>query len=109
MHAHGAELPILSARVLERAAGAGCLFIDLCEIPPGAGVGLHAHGPDDEEIYVVVTGTGTMSLDDAVLAVGPGDVIVNRPGGTHSLTNDGDDVLRLVVVDVAAPGPAGEP
>ena len=42
-----------------------------------------------------------MTVDDRSFGVGPGDVIVNRPGGTHGLVNDGAGPLRLVVVDVA--------
>ena len=33
--------------------------------------------------------------------VTPGSVVLNRPGGTHGLHNDGDAPLRLFVVEVA--------
>jgi mannose-6-phosphate isomerase-like protein (cupin superfamily) len=48
-----------------------------------------------------------MTVDGTPLVVRPGDVIVNRPGGTHGLRNTGVDPLRLVVVDVAVGGEAG--
>ena len=101
--AHGAGHAILSARVLDRPAGSGCLFIDLSEIPPGGSVGMHTHGPADEEIYVVIDGTGHATIDGERFAVGPGHVLVNRPGGSHGLENDGSVPLRMVVIDVAAP------
>ena len=103
VHAHGAPNAILAARVLERSDSRGCRFVELCEVPPGAGVATHTHGLEDEEIYVVVSGNGSMTLDGAEIAVGPGDVVVNRPGGTHSLRNDGPGPLRMVVIDMASP------
>jgi quercetin dioxygenase-like cupin family protein len=30
----------------------------------------------------------------------PGDVILNRPGGSHGLKNTGDQDLRIVVIEV---------
>ena len=43
-----------------------------------------------------------MELDGEVFEVGPGDVVMNRPGGTHGLKNVSGAELRLVVVEVAA-------
>jgi mannose-6-phosphate isomerase-like protein (cupin superfamily) len=90
-----------TARVIERAPGELVTFLDLTEIPPGVTVGRHTHGPDDEEIYVVVEGTGVVELDGREHEVGPGDVVVNAPGGTHALRATGERPLRMVVVDVA--------
>lgn len=100
--AHGGRAPILARRALERATDTGCRFVDLVEIPVGADIGGHTHEPDDEELYVVIAGRGCVTVDGATSEVGAGDVIVNRPGGTHSLVNVGEVTLRLVVVDVAA-------
>ena len=102
--AHGGGAPVRSARVLERSQSTGCNFVDLVVVPPGAEIGVHAHGCDDEEIYVVIEGTGCMLLDGESLRVGPGDVLVNRPGGTHGLINPSCLPLRLVVIDVRAGG-----
>jgi mannose-6-phosphate isomerase-like protein (cupin superfamily) len=98
--AHGGALPILFRRAAERPRGTVCNFIDLSIVPPGADIGLHTHTPDNEEIYVVISGRGRMRLDDREFDVGPGHVMVNRPGGTHALKNTGDTDLRLVVVEV---------
>lgn len=76
-------------------------------MPPGTSIGVHTHGPADEEIYVVVSGSGRMWLEGEEFAVGPGDVVVNRRRGTHGLVNTGEGELRLVVVEVPAGRPAG--
>ena len=102
--AHGGEGTIEAARVVADRAGGGAEFIDLVVVPPGSTIGEHTHGPD-EETYVIVDGSATMTLDGATLNVGPGDVVVNRPGGSHGLRNTGTEPLRLVVLDVAAESP----
>ena len=61
---------------------------------PGADIGRHTHGPDNEELYVIVSGKGFMVLDGEEFEVGPGDVILNRPGGTHGLKNIADAKWR---------------
>jgi mannose-6-phosphate isomerase-like protein (cupin superfamily) len=105
--AHGGERPILCDRVLEREALAACRFVDLVEVPVGADIGLHTHDDETEELYVIVSGAGRMRLDDDELAIVAGDVVVNRPGGTHGLRNTGSQPLRLVVIEVPV-DPRGE-
>jgi mannose-6-phosphate isomerase-like protein (cupin superfamily) len=102
VHAHGGARAISAARVLERARGS-LRFVDLAVLEPGADIGLHTHADDDEELYIVVSGTGVMTLDGEEFEVGPGHVVLNRPGGTHALRNTGEEPLRLVVVEVGAP------
>lgn len=99
VRAHGGEREISFSRVLER-NGDTLRFIDLSVLEPGADIGLHTHTEDNEELYVVVSGRGLMTLDDRQFEVGPGHVILNRPGGTHALRNTGDEPMRLVVVEV---------
>jgi 3-dehydroquinate synthase len=106
--AHGGAGEILTRRVEEATPqGIGAAnFVDLTIVPPGTSIGVHTHGPGDEEIYVVVSGRGRMRLDGEEFAVGPGDVVVNRRCGTHGLVNTGEEDLRLVVVEIpAGPGP----
>jgi mannose-6-phosphate isomerase-like protein (cupin superfamily) len=99
--AHGGRGRIAAARVLQQPPYAGATFVDLVVVPPGGSIGLHTHDRDNEEIYVIVEGRGTMQVDGETFGVGPGDVVVNRPGGTHGLDNTGSAPLRLVVVEVA--------
>jgi mannose-6-phosphate isomerase-like protein (cupin superfamily) len=99
VRAHGGEREISFARVLARNRGS-LRFIDLSVLGPGADIGCHTHEPDNEELYVVVSGKGLMTLDGQQFEVGPGHVILNRPGGTHGLRNIGDEELRIVVIEV---------
>jgi mannose-6-phosphate isomerase-like protein (cupin superfamily) len=98
--AHGGSATIHAHRALQRADGINCNFIDFVAIPPAADIGRHTHSLDNEEIYIVISGHGLMHLDGHEFPVGPGHVIINRPGGTHSLTNTGNMDLRLVVIEV---------
>lgn len=100
--AHDGRGTIRFARATTGLPGSALNFIDLCVVPPGASIGDHTHGPDDEEIYVVVEGRGRMTVEGESFDVGPGDVVVNAPGGRHGLRNEADAPLRLVVLDVAA-------
>jgi mannose-6-phosphate isomerase-like protein (cupin superfamily) len=99
--AHDGSGCVRTTRVIDTAHRSGFRFIDLTEIPPGSSVGVHRHG-DDEEVYVIISGTGRMLLDGETFEVGPGDVIRNVPGGTHGLANTGSEPLTMVVLDVAS-------
>ncbi|MGP3948508.1 cupin domain-containing protein [Streptomyces sp. 7N604] len=74
--------------------------MDYVEVEPGGSIGRHLHGPDEEEFYLVLDGHGWMYLDGIETAVRAGDLVRNRPGGEHGLTNVGDDTLRLFVFEV---------
>jgi mannose-6-phosphate isomerase-like protein (cupin superfamily) len=102
VRAHGGARDISFARVLSRNRGS-LRFIDLSRLPPGADIGRHTHEIDNEELYVVISGKGLMTLDGQEFEVGPGDVVLNRPGGTHGLRNLGDEELRIVVIEVSQP------
>lgn len=69
-------------------------------MPPGTSIGLHTHTRDNEEFYIVISGSGQMQLEDELFEVSAGHVIVNQPGGTHALRNTGDTELRLVVIEI---------
>jgi mannose-6-phosphate isomerase-like protein (cupin superfamily) len=99
--AHGGTGTIGVARLVT-GDGGGLNFVDLAVVPPGAGIGLHAHQPDEEEYYLVLDGSARMTLDSREVRVGPGDLVRNPPGGAHSLTNDGTVPVRLFVFEVAA-------
>jgi len=66
-------------------------------LDPGAAIGAHLHG-DDEEIYVVLSGTGVYSDGDVESPVGPGDVTVTFRGERHALRNTGDVPLEIMAI-----------
>ena len=75
-------------------------FFHYTVLPPGTSIGSHAHG-NDEEFYVVLEGSGEMELDGATHTVTTGDVIMNKPFGTHGLRNTSTtDEMKLLVFEV---------
>lgn len=61
----------------------------------GAGIGLHQH--DKDEVYYVVSGRGRYIVDGSIRDVGPGDAMLTRTGSTHSLMQDGDEDLVILL------------
>ena len=101
--AHGGDGLIQFARIAtsETLSGA-CHFIDFTTMPAGTSIGEHTHAADEEEFYLILSGQGRMRRDGEEFDVGPGDLIRNRPGGTHGLTNTGSQPLQLFVFEVPA-------
>jgi mannose-6-phosphate isomerase-like protein (cupin superfamily) len=101
IRAHGGEGLIRFVRVVDRGNLAGhCNFIDLAELPPGTSVGLHSHSIAEEELYLILSGTGEMTRNGEVFQVRAGDLIRNPPGGTHALRNTGAEPLRIFVFEL---------
>lgn len=75
-------------------------FIDYVELPPGASIGTHEHGAN-EEVYFIVSGSGTMTTNEQRYRVATGDLIVNKPGWRHGLENDSASALTVLVWEVA--------
>jgi mannose-6-phosphate isomerase-like protein (cupin superfamily) len=70
-------------------------------LKPGSGIGLHEQKED--EIYYVLSGTGTMTLDGKTVHVTPGTAILTRPGSSHSLRQTGSEDLVILINYEAAP------
>lgn len=64
-------------------------------VPPGGETAEHYHRTS-EEIYLFVSGMGTMRLDDSEAPVRAGDCVVIAPGAVHKLWNPGPDPLVLL-------------
>jgi mannose-6-phosphate isomerase-like protein (cupin superfamily) len=71
-------------------------------IPPGAGIGPHAHEKEDE-IFMVARGTGIIEDGTAQVRVGPGDAILTGKGGSHAVRNDGTCDLEIAAIIVTYP------
>ena len=64
-------------------------------LKPGSGIGYHEQKED--EIYYVLSGHGTMTIDDKPFAVGPGDAVLTRPGSSHGLKQTGPEDLVIMI------------
>jgi mannose-6-phosphate isomerase-like protein (cupin superfamily) len=75
--------------------GSRHLTVTWVEVPPGAEQRQHAHA-DSEQVYVIVAGSGLMSVAGDEERVGPGDLVFIPPATEHGLLNDGDETLSYV-------------
>ncbi|TMT85922.1 cupin domain-containing protein [Haloterrigena sp. H1] len=70
------------------------LTITWVDVEPGACQVTHEHDP--EQVYVILSGTGVMTVGDEERAVAAGD-LVHIPANTeHGLENTGDRTLEYV-------------
>ena len=84
----------------------GCAFFDDLKdfnisfrkrvLPPGASLGKHLQKHD--EIYYVVSGAGTIRINDVPFKVAAGDAILTREGNSHELIQSGADNLVILVI-----------
>ena len=89
----------LSAHVLMDAGELGSrnLSVTWLSVPAGAEQSLHTR-EDGEQAYVVVRGSGTMSVAGDTQEVAEGDLILVPPATEHSIGNDGDSELACVSI-----------
>ena len=64
-------------------------------LKPGSGIGYHEQHED--EIYYVLSGTGSMTIDGKTFDVGPGTAVLTRPGSSHGLKQTGTDDLVILI------------
>jgi mannose-6-phosphate isomerase-like protein (cupin superfamily) len=83
------ELHRLRPHILMDAGELGSRNVSVCwlEVPAGA-----------SEVYVVVSGSGTMSATGDTQELAVGDLVLIPPATDHSVANDGADPLALVSV-----------
>jgi|AMZC01.1.fsa_nt_AMZC01001912.1_4 quercetin dioxygenase-like cupin family protein len=68
-------------------------------IPPGAGIGTHAHSGETEYFYIL-EGTATVNDNGSTVEVRPGDVVVTGGGAMHNIENHTRAPVRLIAVIV---------
>lgn len=78
----------------------GCDFIDRQIIPPNSTVGYHKHG-NNEEMYIILGGSGIMTIADQEYRVKKGDMIKNPPFGEHGLVNDSNENIELLIIQMS--------
>lgn len=76
-----------------------CDFIDRVVIPPGSEVGYHRH-ENNEEIYIILAGTGKMVIDGQPHIIKKGDMILNSAFGEHGLVNNSNEDIDILVMQM---------
>ena len=79
------------------------IHAEVWELPPGASEGDHAHAGSDpsdnwEELYYVLSGTGTITIDGAEHPLAPGDAVLVPADVDHGLYAAGDESLRVMLI-----------
>ena len=69
--------------------------------PPGTASQEHYH-TEAEEVYYVIEGQGAVRVDGETRTIGPGDVVVIVPGQRHTVWQEGEGDLVLLVTCVPA-------
>lgn len=73
--------------------------IGLMTLRPGASIGHHKHD-DNEDTYIILSGTGIFSDGENEFSVGPKSITIATPGEAHALKNTGTE--NLVFIDLIA-------
>jgi len=81
--------------------GSRHMSVTWLEVPAGVEQTLHSH-EEAEQVYVVVRGSGTMSVAGDTQPVGEGDLILVPPATDHAVTSDSDGALAFVSVQSPA-------
>ena len=81
--------------------GSRHVSVNWLEVPAGVSDELRSH-EEAEQVYVVVTGTGTMSATGDTQRLEVGDLVLIPPATDHAVANDGDQPLALVSVQSPA-------
>jgi mannose-6-phosphate isomerase-like protein (cupin superfamily) len=64
-------------------------------LKPGSGIGHHVQAED--EIYYVLSGRGTITLDGKTMEIGPGTAVLTRTGSSHALRQTGAEDLVILI------------
>jgi mannose-6-phosphate isomerase-like protein (cupin superfamily) len=99
---HGTE-GLTQWACLARGAGlAGCWeAVEWARIPAGGVSGEHLH-TRTEEVYVLLSGRGEITLDGRPHPVRAGDAVLTGLGTTHGLRNLGEEALEWLVIELTA-------
>ncbi|MGI6567675.1 MAG: cupin domain-containing protein [Limnochordia bacterium] len=64
-------------------------------LQPGCSIGFHNHD-DEEELFYILRGTGTVNDDGKEAVVRTGDAILTGDGAGHEIANTGDEPLEIM-------------
>ena len=77
--------------------GSRNMSVTWLEVPEGIDQELHSH-EEAEQVYIVVSGRGTMTVAGDKQEVGEGDLVLVPPATDHSIANSNSDDLCCVSV-----------
>jgi len=80
--------------------GSRNLSVTWLSVPAGAEQSLHSH-EESEQAYVIVRGSGTMSVAGDTQPVSEGDLVLVPPATDHSVGNDGS--VELAFISIQSP------
>ena len=95
-NSHGGEGGCLVRTLMTEEFSSSLAYIREIDLEPGASIGIHKHA-GDEEIYYIVSGSGTIIVDDEKQKVHSGDVVLTKSGSSHGLINDSRQNLKFFV------------
>ena len=81
---------------IEELYGKGRLFNHMI-LAPGESIGEHTH-TGDNEIYYILSGSGTYNDNGTKVTIHPGDTTVCNDGEMHGLINDGAEPIELIAL-----------
>jgi mannose-6-phosphate isomerase-like protein (cupin superfamily) len=94
--------PSLEARFARKALGSSNLGVSRETLAPGFRVPFgHTHR-EQEEVYVVLRGSGRIKIDDEIVELGEGD-LVRVPPGAWRCTEAGADGMQLLAAGAPIP------
>jgi mannose-6-phosphate isomerase-like protein (cupin superfamily) len=79
------------------------IHVQIWELEPGVSEGGHTHPTDDptdnwEELYYVLSGSGTITIDGEARPLSVGDAVLVPTGIDHGLQADGPESLRILLI-----------
>jgi mannose-6-phosphate isomerase-like protein (cupin superfamily) len=75
------------------------LTLGVARVPSGGGLSAHRH--DQAEVYLVLDGTGVVTVDGSPSRLRPGSSVFIPGGAVHSVQSDGPVDLRFAYVIAA--------
>lgn len=96
----GTRFPAPHARTIRHVVapwttGSTRLWLGVSEVDAGSSSNPHTHR-QQEEIFIVLAGTGTISAGGTSVAVRPGTVVLVAPGEEHQLVSSAHEGLRVL-------------
>lgn len=73
----------------------GITYVSLAKLQPSLSYETHEH-QDHEEIYYIINGSGRIKIGDEIAKFSDGDVIYIPEKTSHSITNDGNEMVEFL-------------